>query len=548
MSYGLEDILIVQKGRFPEYSNNRVIGCINLKKNINNVGLDSSMRLRFRWMDIFALALVALCVYTVQGIAWPLSPGRDFSSYVTYFVQMWQSELGYPNTMLWRTPITPLFIGLINRIGGAVLLEISMGVLYAIAIICSYLIGAHFNRISGLFAALFLLCFPAYGHLFHELSSDSIFACAFVCWALFIINTSNELKYTNYLLHGLIVFLLVMIRPSSQLYVIFSIMPLCYLGYSIRRRLLCSALFLLVFFGLISSYKTYNFIRYDNFTVTHGSAAFIPLKKVMVHYRLVNLDNGPNTKKMAEAIEEHLLAHEPYLSYGVNKKLAIENGGSRVLYDMKVLSDEFFGKDSNYLILRKIACEAVISHPYKFLRSMIYDTYTIFFNNPVFDQTIVKKEIYQNQLDEGTIRRKISARLHDTTLYEDVIPISYYELKMYEDEDSIANILKLRRSIESEDIRIPQRDGDGLLAKIFNNISNTYPAMAYLLVISLLILPGFKTKRSYALFFVIVLSLLSILIPSLLLNQVWQYRQPFDAIFITAAVIAIIRGGSKFKG
>ena len=56
--------------------------------------------------EILVIFVLALLIYFVQSIAWPITPGRDFGSYLLYFVQIPLpiDELGIPNAMLKRTP------------------------------------------------------------------------------------------------------------------------------------------------------------------------------------------------------------------------------------------------------------------------------------------------------------------------------------------------------------------------------------------------------------------------------------------------------------
>ena len=54
---------------------------------------------------VFALALV---VFGLRSIALPVLPGRDFGTYIAYYVQMWDWHSVVPMSMLYRTPLAPL--------------------------------------------------------------------------------------------------------------------------------------------------------------------------------------------------------------------------------------------------------------------------------------------------------------------------------------------------------------------------------------------------------------------------------------------------------
>ena len=65
---------------------------------------------------VFALALA---VFGVRSIALPVIPGRDFGTYIGYYVQMWDWHSVVPMSQLYRTPLAPLVIGgTLDLLGG----------------------------------------------------------------------------------------------------------------------------------------------------------------------------------------------------------------------------------------------------------------------------------------------------------------------------------------------------------------------------------------------------------------------------------------------
>jgi hypothetical protein len=69
-------------------------------------------------------------------------------------------------------------------------------------------------------------------------------------------------------------------------------------------------------------------------------------------------------------MQEHLLTREPYRSYGVTLDRLFERGSFRVHEDLYLLSDEVFGWDSDYEILRKAGVEGVRAHPGTYARGV----------------------------------------------------------------------------------------------------------------------------------------------------------------------------------
>src|SRR5688572_26133510 len=123
------------------------------------------------------LFLVALAVYGLQSIALPVVPGRDFGTYLRFYVQMFEWDSVLPMSMLFRTPVAPLLLGGSLDLAGGYAAQVLMAGLYATSIVCWARTALAFGGRAALVTAGALLLYPGYGILFHMLSSDSI--CAF---------------------------------------------------------------------------------------------------------------------------------------------------------------------------------------------------------------------------------------------------------------------------------------------------------------------------------------------------------------------------------
>ena len=62
-------------------------------------------------------------------------------------------------------------------------------------------------------------------------------------------------------------------------------------------------------------------------------------------------------------MQRHLLTRDPYRSYGVTLDQLFDDGSFRVHEDLYLLSDQVFGWDSNYDVLRGAGVEGVRAHP-----------------------------------------------------------------------------------------------------------------------------------------------------------------------------------------
>ena len=82
---------------------------------------------------LFGLALTA---YLVRAVAWPLTTGRDLDEYLLAYVQLFDHAVLLPWSKLFRTPIAPLYDGLLLDLAGGRLAEPARAVLYAGSIVC----------------------------------------------------------------------------------------------------------------------------------------------------------------------------------------------------------------------------------------------------------------------------------------------------------------------------------------------------------------------------------------------------------------------------
>lgn len=322
-------------------------------------------------LDQFGLAGLAVAAFVVQGVAWPLSPGRDAQSYLTYYLEMGSADPVFPQNMVLRTPLAPLFNGLALDLGGAVVAEALMGVLYVASVLATYRIGSFWSRSAGLASATILLLYPGYGAMFHQVSSDALFASGLGVSAVFICRTAASPTTTKFALNGLALFLLIMIRPSAVfLLPLFVALPILF-GAGTRERLRNAMVLGVTAVALVAGWAAYNDLRYDDFTISRLSAAQVPFSRALMDDRIVEPGNGPASRELARAIERDLLGSDPYMSYGVTLDEFLENAGVTGWSDLLALSDRTWGWDSDYGKLRAVGLEAIAQHPVTYARGVV---------------------------------------------------------------------------------------------------------------------------------------------------------------------------------
>ena len=315
------------------------------------------------------LFLVALAVYGLQSIALPVVPGRDFGTYLRFYVQMFEWDSVLPMSMLFRTPVAPLLVGGSLDLAGGYATQALMAALYATSIVCWTRTALAFGRRAALVTAGALLLYPGYGILFHMLSSDSICAFVFAIWALTLTRAFLEPTTGRFALLGLTTAAAALTRPGYQVLVVFALLPLV-LGIPWRRRLVASAAFLGVVVGLLGSWTVNNGVRYDDYALARGGGAFFPFYRAFVTDRIVAPENGDASRELADAVGTNLLDEEPYRSYGITLERFFEGGGPREFEDVVGLTDRVWGWETDYAQMREAGIEAVRAHPRQYVRGI----------------------------------------------------------------------------------------------------------------------------------------------------------------------------------
>lgn len=139
----------------------------------------------FRKNEIPLIFIVALLTYFIQSIAWPFTLGRDGANYLLYFLEIFSKEPVYNIIILMRTPIAPLLYGSLLSIRGSIFAEIILGFIYSGAILGIYFIARLWSKKIAVIAALLVNAFPAYGAIYHTISSEA--PLAFICLASMLI-------------------------------------------------------------------------------------------------------------------------------------------------------------------------------------------------------------------------------------------------------------------------------------------------------------------------------------------------------------------------
>ena len=508
-------------------------------------------RLASRPRGALVLFLAALAVYGIQTIAWPLKAGRDLDEYLYAYIQLFDRDVLLPWSMLFRTPLTPVVTGLSLDVFGGALSEPVAALLYACSIVAWSAAALVFGPRVALATAAALLVYPGYALMFHELASETVFAAAFALWALLLTRASVHPSLARFALVGLGIALLALARPGNAVLLVFALFPLT-LRAAWRTRVGWAAAVTAAAVLPLAAWAAHNGMRFDTYTLARGGNAIIPFYRAFITDRIVSPENGDASRRLADAVERQLLTREPYRSYGVTLDEVFESGSFRIHEDLYLLSDQAFGWDSDYEILREAGVEAVKANPGAYA-SGVLDTIWSQLWKPYY--RAVSREGRSPAREAGTTVPG-GPRLPEPTEGEpipagQVVWISRPDQAIrqvwtsptdwhleFDDPGDRARLA----AIEEERDRLfggfPDRDGNAALGRRLNQLSRWYPRPALWLLVGTIAL-GWRRPRGW-------LTLVSLAAAALLvvsLNALGLFADPRFVLPVAPAFVLFGIGG-----
>ena len=315
------------------------------------------------------LFAVALAVFWFQALGWPMAKGRDTWDYLVYYLQLFDSKPPLSQVQLFRAPLTPIVVGVPMALGGSALLEVVFGLLFAVSVVAWSATALTFGRVPALAAALLLLVYPAWATLYHQASSDAVFATGLAVWALVVARALRRPTTWGFVGVGAGVAVLVLIRPANQVLLPVALVPLLALAPWRRRLTWVAACFAAAALPL-AAWAVHNGVRYDDYTVTRGGRAWVPFLRVWLDDRTIAPENGPASRRLGELVERHVLTEEPFASLHVPLDAYLRNGTNYETVRLIALSDRYFGRGDNYGVIFDSAVEAIREHPGTYVRGV----------------------------------------------------------------------------------------------------------------------------------------------------------------------------------
>jgi hypothetical protein len=450
---------------------------------------------------------------------------------------------------------------LLDFAGGA-LAEPAISLLFAASVTCWFLAAREFGPRAALLIAGVLVTYPGYAILFHELSSDALFAAAFAAWSLLAVRVLRSPTVIGIALLGAGVGVLGLVRPGNQALLALAVVPLA-LPLPWRRRVLSVAAFVVPAVVLFGTWSIHNGVRYGDYEVARGGNATVPFFRTFVTDKLVRPDNGPQSRALARAVQQTLLTKEPYRSYGITLDEFFTEASPRMEVDLLALSDRLHGWHSNYSWLREVGVEAVRAHPGTYLRGASRSVWGMLTRGLSRDlpasgeaegarfgggskPTIV---VDGKRLPEPTEGEPIPAAheggvtTKDGSIYTVWTSASEHHLVFAHPGDE-ARYDALHRRMDELAGRLPDRGGSAALTRRANQLSHWYPPPILWLALGLAGLALWRPRGALALAVPAAAALVVIVVSALGLPAEPHYAVPVAPAFVLLAAGTLL-GGSR---
>jgi hypothetical protein len=434
------------------------------------------------------LFVAALAVYALHALGWPMAKGRDTWDYLAYYLQLADADPPLEMLQLFRTPLTPIAVGLPLDLGGTLLLEVVFGLFYAVSVVAWSATALVFGRLPALLAAVLLLFYPAWATLYHQASSDAVFATGLAVWALLLARTLERPSTWGFVALGAGIAVLALIRPANQVLLPAALVALV-VPVPWRRRLAWSAASVAAAVALLGVWALHNGIRYDDATVARGGRAWVPFLRVWLADGTIAPQNGDDSQRLAALIEDKVLDEPPHAPLRVPLDAYLQHGSNYETVRLIALSDTVLGRGEDYDVLFDSALEAIRENPGTYLRGVASVFRDFLIQRPLREDVTPREQTAPEpapptfDADGDTFPNPQASVLVEGVPYGFVWCASDYfdsctldrpEL-VWEDAGRQRRYRELVGQIRRWDAQLPEREGVDAVTEVLNRITPRFP-------------------------------------------------------------------------
>ena len=498
------------------------------------------------------LFVIALIVFYVESLGWPMAKGRDTWDYLAYYLQLFDSSPPLSELQLFRTPVTPLVVGLPLDLGGPVLLDAVFAVLYASAIVAWSATALVFGRITALFSAGLLLVYPGFATLYHQASSDAVFATGLAVWALLLARALDRPSGWRFAALGAGIAVLVLVRPANQVLLPVALVPLL-APVVWRRRLVWTAACVAAAVLPLAAWALHNGVRYDDTTVARGGRAWVPFLIVFTGNQTIAPDNGPSSERLAQLIESEVLPKPPFRALDVPLDTYLETGSNYETVRLIALSDRVLGRDENYDVLFDSAIEAIREHPDTYFDRVADTAWEFLTQKPLREgiaprlQTAPEAPPPTFDVDGQLVPNPQATVLVEGVPYGFVWCASDYidsctlerPSAVWSDPARQARYRTIVAQVREWDAELPNRTGVAFVPEVLNRITPRFPTPPLWLAVGLVALCVRRPRGTRTILVFWVSAFLVLLIHAASQGVAPEFVLPLYPVFIVTALAAL---------
>jgi 4-amino-4-deoxy-L-arabinose transferase-like glycosyltransferase len=500
-----------------------------------------------------ALFVAAFAVYWLESLGWPMAKGRDTWDYLAYYLQLFDTDPPLSELQLFRTPLTPVVVGVPLDLGGIWLLELVFALLYATSILAWSATAARFGAVPALFSALLLLVYPAYATLYHQASSDAVFATGLALWALILTRTLDRPSTGSFAAVGLGLAVLVLIRPANQVLLPLAVIAPLVAYVAWRRRFALAAVCIVAAVLPLAAWTAHNGIRYDDATVARGGRAWVPFLLVFTGNRTIAPENGESSERLTALIEEHVLSRDPHVRLDVDLDAYLQNGSNYETVRLIALSDTVLGRGENYEVLFDSALEAIREHPGTYFRG-VADTFWEFLRQKPLRENVTPREQTAPEPPSPTFEAHGQALPNpQATVLVPGVPYGFvWCASDYIDSCTLADPAQawpdgarqerygeLVAQIRSWDAELPMREGTDVVPELLNRITPRYPTPVLWLGVGAIALVWRRPRGWRTIVLLWLTAFLVLLIHAASQGVAPEFALPVYPVFIVSALCAL---------
>jgi hypothetical protein len=499
------------------------------------------------------LFVAAFAVYWLESLGWPMAKGRDTWDYLAYYLQLLDSEPPLSELQLFRTPLTPIVVGLPLDLGGIWLLELVFALLYAGSILAWSATALRFGAVPAVFSALLLLVYPAYATLYHQASSDAVFAAGLALWALILTRTLERPSTGGFAAVGFGLAVLVLIRPANQVLLPLAVIAPLVAYAAWRRRLALAGVCLVAALLPLAAWAVHNGVRYDDATVARGGRAWVPFLIVFTGNKTIAPENGEASERLAALIEEHVLAREPHASLDVPLDAYLENGTNYETVRLIALSDTVLGRGENYGVLFDSALEAIREHPGTYVRG-VADTFWKFLRQKPLREDVAPREQTAPEPPVPTFESNgVALPNPQATILVPGIPYGFVwcasdyidsctladPSQAFADPERQERYGEVVSQVRAWDAELPAREGSNVIPELLNRITPRFPTPVLWLAVGAIALAWRRPQGWQTIVLLWLAAFLALLIHAASQGVAPEFALPVYPVFIVTALCAL---------